>query len=94
VAVIALVGVVHSTSHLFQFALPPMFPLLKAEFGVELRPRSLWSISTFYLASGLGQAIVGIRGRSARRARDFGLGDGAFVARVSAAWRLRPSSGC
>jgi MFS transporter, FSR family, fosmidomycin resistance protein len=59
VAVIALVGVVHSTSHLFQFALPPMFPLLKAEFGVGYATLAL-VVSTFYLASGLGQAIVGI----------------------------------
>jgi MFS transporter, FSR family, fosmidomycin resistance protein len=59
VAVIALVGFVHSTSHLFQFALPPMFPLLQAEFQVSYAQLAL-VISTFYLASGLGQAVVGI----------------------------------
>jgi MFS family permease len=59
VAVIALVGVVHSTSHLFQFALPPMFPLLREEFGASYAELGL-VLSTFYLASGLGQAFVGI----------------------------------
>ncbi|MBC8791494.1 MAG: hypothetical protein C6Y20_07785 [Tagaea sp. CACIAM 22H2] len=59
VAVIGTVGLVHSTSHLFQFALPPMFPLLQAEFGVDYTALAL-VISTFYVASGLGQAFVGI----------------------------------
>lgn len=59
VAVIAIVGVVHSTSHLFQFALPPMFPLLQAEFGASYAELAL-VLSTFYLASGIGQAFVGI----------------------------------
>ncbi len=59
VAVITLVGVVHSTSHLFQFALPPMFPLLREEFGASYAELGL-VLSTFYLASGLGQAFVGI----------------------------------
>lgn len=58
-AVIAIVGVVHSTSHLFQFALPPMFPLLQKEFGASYAELGL-VLSTFYLASGIGQAFVGI----------------------------------
>ena len=59
VAVIALIGVVHSTSHLFQFALPPVFPLLQAEFGASYSQLAL-VLSTFYFASGIGQAFVGI----------------------------------
>ncbi|MCA0452083.1 MAG: MFS transporter [Proteobacteria bacterium] len=59
IAVIGTVGLVHSTSHLFQFALPPMFPLLQAEFGVSYAALAL-VISTFYAASGFGQAFVGI----------------------------------
>jgi MFS transporter, FSR family, fosmidomycin resistance protein len=59
VSVIAAVGLVHSTSHLFQFALPPMFPLLIAEFDVSYAQLGL-VISTFYFASGVGQAFVGV----------------------------------
>ena len=33
--VIGLVGVAHGMSHVFQLALPPLFPLLRAEFGVS-----------------------------------------------------------
>jgi MFS family permease len=59
VAIIAIVGVAHSTSHLFQFALPPMFPLLREEFGASYAQLGL-VLSTFYLASGVGQAFVGV----------------------------------
>ena len=52
--VIGLVGFAHALSHFFQLALPPLFPLLKAEFDVS------WSllgalIGTFYVASGVAQ---------------------------------------
>lgn len=58
-AVIGAVGLVHSTSHVFQFCLPPMFPLLQDEFGMGFT--ALGSVvAAFYLASGLGQAFVGI----------------------------------
>jgi MFS transporter, FSR family, fosmidomycin resistance protein len=58
-AVIGAVGLVHSTSHVFQFCLPPMFPLLQDEFGMGFA--ALGSVvAAFYLASGLGQAFVGI----------------------------------
>jgi FSR family fosmidomycin resistance protein-like MFS transporter len=58
-AVIGAVGLVHSTSHVFQFCLPPMFPLLQEEFGMGFA--ALGSVvAAFYLASGLGQAFVGI----------------------------------
>ena len=33
--VIGVISLAHSTSHFFQLALPPLFPLLKAEFGVS-----------------------------------------------------------
>ncbi|MCC6196358.1 MAG: MFS transporter, partial [Burkholderiales bacterium] len=32
VRVIGLIGVAHAFSHFFQLALPPLFPLLRAEF--------------------------------------------------------------
>jgi MFS family permease len=56
--VIGLVGVAHGMSHLFQLALPPLFPLLRAEFGVS------WTllgalVTVFYAASGLTQFAAG-----------------------------------
>ena len=38
VRVIGLVGSAHCLSHFFQLVLPPLFPLLKAEFDVEVAP--------------------------------------------------------
>lgn len=59
VTVIGTVGLVHSTSHLFQYCLPPMFPLLQAEFGISFA--ALGSIvAAFFLASGIGQTFVGV----------------------------------
>jgi len=58
-AIIGSVGLIHSTSHVFQFCLPPMFPLLQEEFGMGYT--ALGSVlAAFYLASGIGQVFVGI----------------------------------
>ncbi|MBI3503750.1 MAG: MFS transporter [Proteobacteria bacterium] len=58
-AVIGAVGLVHSTSHLFQYCLPPMFPLLQAEFGISFA--ALGSVvAAFFMASGIGQTFVGV----------------------------------
>ena len=56
--VIGLVGVAHGLSHFFQLTLPPLFPLLRAEFDVS------WAllgalVGVFYAASGLVQFIAG-----------------------------------
>jgi len=56
--VIGLVGLAHGTSHLFQLALPPLFPLLRAEFEVS------WTllgalVGVFYAASGITQFAAG-----------------------------------
>ena len=56
--VIGLVGFAHALSHFFQLALPPLFPLLKAEFDVS------WSllgslVATFYVASAIAQFTAG-----------------------------------
>jgi FSR family fosmidomycin resistance protein-like MFS transporter len=54
VRVIGLVGFAHAVSHFFQLVLPPLFPLLRDEFGVS------WSVlgallGTFYTASAASQ---------------------------------------
>ena len=56
--VIGLVGGAHGMSHFFQLALPPLFPLLRAEFDAS------WTllgalVGVFYAASGLVQFIAG-----------------------------------
>lgn len=59
VLVIGLVGLAHLLSHFFQVALAPLFPLLRAEFGVSYTALGL-IVSLFYGVSGVCQAFVGI----------------------------------
>jgi predicted MFS family arabinose efflux permease len=56
--VIGLVGVAHALSHFFQLALPPLFPLLRAEFGVSWATLGTL-MATFYVASGITQFSAG-----------------------------------
>ena len=58
VKVMGLVSVAHFASHYYQLVLPPLFPLLKAEWGVSYTALGL-AVTVFYLASGLGQFIAG-----------------------------------
>ena len=56
--VIGLVGLAHASSHFFQLALPPLFPLLRAEFDVS------WTllgflVGVFYAASAVTQFGAG-----------------------------------
>lgn len=58
VRVIGLVGVAHGFSHFYQLAIPPLFPLLKAEFGVSYA--ALGSVMAVYFAvSGVMQTVAG-----------------------------------
>ncbi|MFO0998250.1 MAG: MFS transporter [Alphaproteobacteria bacterium] len=57
--VAGLVGLAHFSSHFFQLALPPLFPLMKDAFGVSYT--ALGAIVTvFFTASGVCQAFAGI----------------------------------
>jgi MFS family permease len=56
--VIGLVGLAHSLSHFFQLALPPLFPLLRSEFGVSYATLGTL-IGVFYAASGITQFASG-----------------------------------
>ena len=56
--VIGVVSLAHGLSHFLQLALPPLFPLLKAEFDVS------WTllgfvVGVFYVVSGIVQFIAG-----------------------------------
>src|SRR5262245_12711468 len=56
--VIGLVGVAHGLSHFFQLCLPPLFPLLKDEFGVSYV--ALGAVTAvFYAVSGVMQTAAG-----------------------------------
>ena len=56
--VIGLIGSLHCLSHFFQLVLPPLFPLLKAEFDVSYATLGAL-VSLFYVASGLCQFAAG-----------------------------------
>jgi MFS family permease len=58
VKIIGLIGSAHCLSHFFQLVLPPLFPLLKAEFGVGYTTLGAL-VSVFYVASGLCQFGAG-----------------------------------
>ncbi|HXX83478.1 MAG TPA: MFS transporter [Casimicrobiaceae bacterium] len=55
---IGIVGSAHALSHFFQLALPPLFPLLKAEFGTSFATLGAL-VSVFYVASGACQFGAG-----------------------------------
>jgi MFS family permease len=58
VKIIGLIGSAHCLSHFFQLVLPPLFPLLKAEFDVSYTTLGAL-VSVFYVASGLCQFGAG-----------------------------------
>ena len=56
--VIGLVGVAHGLSHFFQLTIPPLFPLLKEEFGVSYAALGAL-LAVFYGVSGVMQTAAG-----------------------------------
>ena len=56
--VIGLVSLAHGASHFFQLLLPPLFPLLRAEFGVGYAELGMM-LTAFYVVSGLCQTLAG-----------------------------------
>lgn len=56
--IMGLVGTAHAASHFFHLVLPPLFPLLKAEFGLSYAALGLLT-ALFYGASGIAQTIAG-----------------------------------
>jgi MFS family permease len=57
-AVIGLIAVAHGTSHFFQLMLPPLFPWLMREFSLSYTQVGLLT-TTFFVISGIGQALAG-----------------------------------
>jgi FSR family fosmidomycin resistance protein-like MFS transporter len=56
--VIGIVGFAHLMSHFFQLALPPLFPLLRAEFGTSYAVLGTL-VGVYYAASGVSQFASG-----------------------------------
>ncbi len=56
--VISLVGFAHGTSHFFHFLMPPLFPWLMAEFGLNFTQVAA-AMTMFFVISGVGQALAG-----------------------------------
>ena len=58
VRIIGLVATAHASSHFFQLALPPLFPLLRAEFDVSWTLLGML-VGVFYAASAITQFAAG-----------------------------------
>jgi FSR family fosmidomycin resistance protein-like MFS transporter len=56
--IIALIGAGHMVSHFLQLTIPPLFPLLRDEFGVTWVQLGLVS-TVFYCVSGVMQTVAG-----------------------------------
>ncbi|HSD40596.1 MAG TPA: MFS transporter [Burkholderiales bacterium] len=56
--VISLVGLAHGLSHFFQLVLPPLFPIVKDEFGVSYAALGA-VMAVFYSVSGIAQTAAG-----------------------------------
>ena len=56
--VIGLVGLAHGTSHFFHLMLPPLFPWLMRDFSLSYTDVGLLT-TTFFVISGIGQALAG-----------------------------------
>ncbi len=87
--VIGLVGGAHFVSHFFQLTLPPLFPLLRDDFGVTYVQLGL-VMSLFYASSAIGQTASGflVDHFGARRVLPVGM---ALVALAMALAGLAPS---
>jgi MFS family permease len=74
-SVILLVGLAHGTSHFFHLMLPPLFPWLMEEFALGYTDVGLLT-TTFFVISGVGQALAGfvVDRVGARRVLFFGIG--------------------
>jgi MFS transporter, FSR family, fosmidomycin resistance protein len=73
--VIGLVGLAHGTSHFFHLMLPPLFPWLMEDFGLSYTDVGLLT-TTFFVISGVGQALAGfvVDRIGAERVLFFGIG--------------------
>ncbi|MFN9478398.1 MAG: MFS transporter [Betaproteobacteria bacterium] len=73
--VIGLVGLAHGTSHFFHLMLPPLFPWLMRDFGLNFTQVG-FLMTVFFIVSGVGQALAGfvVDRFGARPVLFFGVG--------------------
>lgn len=76
--VIALIGSVHGVSHFFHLLLPPLFPWLMPEFGLDYS-RIGTTMTVFFVVSGVGQALAGLAVDRFGPLRVLASGIGCFV---------------
>lgn len=55
---IGVIGFVHGVSHFFHLLLPPLFPWLMPEFGLNFMGIGA-TMTVFFIVSGIGQALAG-----------------------------------
>jgi MFS family permease len=58
IEVISLVGFAHGVSHFFHLMIPPLFPWLMQEFGLNFTEAGALT-AVFFTVSGVGQALAG-----------------------------------
>jgi MFS family permease len=58
IEVIAVVGYAHGVSHFFQLVIPPLYPWLMPEFGINFTQAGM-IMALFFAVSGVGQALAG-----------------------------------
>ncbi|MGE0714256.1 MAG: MFS transporter [Alphaproteobacteria bacterium] len=93
--VMALVGLAHFASHFYQLVLPPLFPFLKEDWGITYTALG-FVVTTFYVASGLGQFAAGfvVDRIGARRVLLAGMvllaGSTAAIGAFGSWWALLP----
>ena len=58
IRVLSLIGLAHGSSHFFQLALPPLFPLVKDALGVSYTELGL-VMAVFFTVSGFSQVAAG-----------------------------------
>ena len=84
-----MVGVAHLSSHFYQLALPPLFPLIRAETGISYTALGLL-MGVFYTASGIFQTPAGFL-VDRIGARTMLIGGLAVLAGAAALFGLAPS---
>jgi MFS transporter, FSR family, fosmidomycin resistance protein len=57
-AVLPTISIAHGLSHFFHLLLAPLFPLIKAEFGLSYSELGLL-MTAYFVVSGVGQALAG-----------------------------------
>jgi FSR family fosmidomycin resistance protein-like MFS transporter len=74
-AIISVVGFAHGVSHFFHFVMPPLFPWLMRDFGLNFTQVGA-AMTVFFVVSGVGQALAGfvVDRVGALRVLAFGVG--------------------